>query len=184
MRWLVLSYSIPRQAHSSPRVALWRRLRRFGAISPTGSVYVLPGRDECLEAFQWLAQEIRAAKGEALVMQVEQFEGIGDAQLAALFNQARAAEYTQLETEITALEKVKDPAQLRDALEKTRRRHAEIARVDYFASPEGARVAQHLARLAERLLSSRSTAPSLPAARTDRKSTRLNSSHHSISYAV
>ena len=66
MTWLVFSYSLPSKAQSSPRVALWRRLRRLGAISPTGGMSSLPAREECLEAFQWLAEEVKQAKGEAL----------------------------------------------------------------------------------------------------------------------
>jgi hypothetical protein len=68
MTWIVFSYSLPSKAQSSPRVALWRRLRRLGAISPTGGVHILPARDECLEAFQWLVQEVQQAQGEALVI--------------------------------------------------------------------------------------------------------------------
>ena len=33
MAWLAFSYSLPSKAQSSPRVALWRRLRRLGAIT-------------------------------------------------------------------------------------------------------------------------------------------------------
>jgi hypothetical protein len=68
MTWIVFSYSLPSKAQSSPRVALWRRLRRLGAISPTGGVHILPAQDECLEAFQWLVQEVQQAQGEALVI--------------------------------------------------------------------------------------------------------------------
>src|SRR2546425_2492390 len=60
MGWVVFSYSLPSKASSSPRVALWRRLQRLGAITPKAGVYVLPDRDECVEAFQWLAQEVRS----------------------------------------------------------------------------------------------------------------------------
>src|SRR5918911_2849116 len=88
MQWIVFSYSLPSQSRSAPRVALWRRLRRLGAVTPAGGVYVLPARDECLEAFQWLAQEIRQAQGDALVMRVEQFEGLDQQQLIGLFNAA------------------------------------------------------------------------------------------------
>jgi hypothetical protein len=75
MSWLVFTYSLPTQSRSSPRVAVWRRLRRLGAFTVAGGAQVLPDREECLEAFQWLAQEIRKAKGEAQVMRVERFEG-------------------------------------------------------------------------------------------------------------
>lgn len=162
MNWVVFSYSIPAKSSSSPRVALWRRLHRLGAISPAGGVYVLPARDDCLEAFQWLAREIRQAKGEALVMRVEQFEGLDDHQLVAQFNQARAKEYGELEDQLAAWHRVgksQDPAQAREALEKLRKRHAEIARVDYFACPEGVRVVAQIAELAQSLAPYRPAPP-------------------------
>ncbi len=164
MTWVVFSYSISRPSRSSPRVALWRRLQRVGAVSPLNGIYVLPGRPECLEAFQWLAQEIRAAEGQALVMQVDHFQGITDADLSALFNQARAEEYRQLEGMVEGLAKLKDPLELQEEMRKIRRRHAEILRVDYFNSPEGMRVAQRLSQLAERLLP-RSETLAFPTAR-------------------
>src|SRR5512136_282876 len=104
MNWVVFSYSLPTKAVSSPRVTLWRRLRRLGAISPAGGVQVLPARDECIEAFQWLAQEIRQAHGEAVVMRVEQFEGLTDQQLIDQFQTARTEEYGEVEEQIAELE--------------------------------------------------------------------------------
>src|SRR5215212_2981326 len=104
MSWLVLSYSLASASTSSPRVTLWRRLRRLGAIASSGGVYILPTRDECLEAFQWLAQEIRQAQGEALLMRVESFEGLTDAQLVDLFYAARAKEYAEIDAQAQALE--------------------------------------------------------------------------------
>jgi len=41
-------------------------------------VFILPERDDCLESFQWMAQEIQQSKGEALVMKVERFEGLSE----------------------------------------------------------------------------------------------------------
>ncbi len=166
MDWTVFSYSISRSSRSSARVALWRRLQRVGAVSPLNGIYVLPARPECLEAFQWLAQEIQAAKGEALVMQVEHFEGKTDAELTALFNQARAEEYREIDEQLKEVEKLDDPLERKEGLEKMRRRHAEIARVDYFGSPDGARVARRVAQLAKRLLA-RTEPPALPVARRD-----------------
>jgi hypothetical protein len=89
MNWLVFNYSLPSKYGSSSRVALWRRLRRLGTLSVAGSAHILPAREDCEEAFQWLAQEIRASNGEALVMRVEQFEGVTDQQLISGFNAAR-----------------------------------------------------------------------------------------------
>ncbi len=164
MNWIVFSYSLPGKSGSGPRVNLWRRLRRLGAVAPAGGAQVLPARDECVEAFQWLAREIRQAKGEAVVMRVEQFEGLSDQQLIDLFHAARAEDYADIEKQVTELEKMlgkrtnlEDRSRRRDELEKLRRRYTEIRRVDYFNSPAGDRVAHHLSQV-EQLLS-----PSLPA---------------------
>jgi hypothetical protein len=152
MNWVVFSYSLPGKSGSGPRVNLWRRLRRLGAISPAGGAQVLPARDECLEAFQWLAREIRQAKGEAVVMRVEQFEGLTDQQLIDQFHAAREEDYAEIERSITELGKTlnkrtkpEDRSIAREALEKLRRRYAEVRRVDYFNSPAGDRVAARLA---------------------------------------
>jgi hypothetical protein len=154
MPWIVLSYSLPSSPRSSPRVALWRQLKRLGAIAPTGGVNILPEQDECVEAFQWLAQEIRQAQGEALVMRVEQFDGLTDAQLIERFRQARDEEYGEIEVQLVALEQggsaLSDgeaQPDLQDSLAKLRRRHAEIKRVDYFHSPAGDRIAARLTAL-------------------------------------
>ncbi len=161
MEWVAFSYSLSTKS-SSPRVALWRRLRRLGAISPAGGLHVLPARDECIEAFNWLAQEIRLAHGEAVVLRVQRFEGLTDQDLIALFNRARDGEYAELETQITSLTKAKpkETTPLREAVEKLRKQHADIARVDYFGSPAGARVAARLATLAQSISSDR-TSPAL-----------------------
>ncbi|MGB8647460.1 MAG: chromate resistance protein ChrB domain-containing protein [Anaerolineae bacterium] len=164
MEWLVFSYSLPSKSRSSPRVTLWRRLGRLGAISPTGGLYVLPARDECVEAFQWLAQEIRHAQGEALVMRVAQFEGLTDEQLVALFNQARAQEYAEVDQAAVPLEKASrklkqdQRAEVQDALARLRSRFNDITRVDYFGSPEAMRVGARLARIGD-ALSSASASP-------------------------
>lgn len=158
MSWLVFTYSLPTQSRSSPRVAVWRRLRRLGAVTVAGGAQVLPDRDECLEAFQWLAQEIRKAKGEAQVMRVERFEGLTDQQLADLFCAARTEDYGEIGVQAAKLEgtlkkaKSKDASQARNELAKLRRQYADVARVDYFECSEGRRVASRLSAI-EQLLS-------------------------------
>jgi hypothetical protein len=165
MPWLVFAYSLPSKAQSSPRVALWRRLRRLGAITLTGGIHVLPAREEDLEAFQWLAEEVQQAKGEAVVMRVEQFEGLTDADLIERFRRARADDYAALEAQASALEerprarlKPEERSRLRERLERLRRQHADIARIDFFDAPEGGLVAAHLARIAQALAAGEASA--------------------------
>jgi hypothetical protein len=158
MTWLVFSYSLPSKAQSSPRVALWRRLRRLGAIAPTGGIHLLPDREDCLEAFQWLTEEVKQAKGDALVMHVDQFEGLSEADLIERFRQARAADYAELDAQAHELEQSlrarlnpEERARLQEALNRLERRHADIVRVDFFDAPEGTAVASRLARIAQTL---------------------------------
>lgn len=163
MPWLVFSYSLPSKSKSGPRVTAWRRLGRTGAISPTSGVYLLPAREECLEVFQWLAQEIRQASGEALVMHVEQFEGLSDQDLMALFNTARGEAYREIEAQAATLEKSlhgkrqkESSAEYRDQFAKLERQYNEITRLDYFDSSERGRVAKRLEQLRQLLV------PALP----------------------
>src|SRR3989442_11866430 len=98
MSWVVFSYSLPSKARSSPRVAVWRRLRTLGSISPKGGVHVLPPRDECVEAFQWLPQEVEQAKGAALRLRVERIKGVGVARLIEIFHAERRHDTQTLDT--------------------------------------------------------------------------------------
>lgn len=157
MSWLVFSYSLPSKASSSPRVTLWRRLRRIGAIA-INSVQILPERDECLEAFQWLAQEVQKAKGEALIMRVEQFEGLSDAEIVERFREACREEYAQIDTEATKLEKAlesltesEERTSISESLERLYKQHAEISRIDFFDCLEGAQVIAHLNQIAQNI---------------------------------
>lgn len=158
MSWVAFSYSLPSKASSSARVTVWRRLRRLGAIAPTNGVHVLPDRDECLEAFQWLAQEVQQAKGDALVLHVERFEGMPDAQLIDLFRRVCGREYAKVVAKAATLERriggrrpPREQMRLRTLLQRLRRQQADIARVDYFDAPEGSALAARLARLEEAL---------------------------------
>src|SRR5215210_7610187 len=130
MGWIVFSYSLPTKSSSSPRVSLWRRLQRLGAITPKAGVYVLPDRDECVEAFQWLAQEVQQAKGEAVVMRVERFEGLSDQQIITEFHDSCRGKYLELESEAGAVEKalssaksVKGSAGVLDQVERLQKRY-------------------------------------------------------------
>ncbi len=159
MNWLAFSYSLPGASRSSPRVAVWRRLRRIGAISPGGGVHILPVREECLEAFQWLSQEVKQAGGEALLMHVDRFNGMDDGRLIALFRQARKPDYELLEAGAAGLARslrVKhrregDRTATRELLAKLLRTYADIARIDFFEAPERERVALKLARIEDSL---------------------------------
>lgn len=155
MNWLVFTYSLPSKASSSPRVTLWRRLRRIGAIALSG-VQVLPDQDDCLEAFQWLAQEVQQAKGEALVMRVDSFEGMSEQDIVQKFRDARQEDYadlsgkvTELEDALISLEEMGDRSSIRDSLIKLYKQYDEIRQIDFFGCPEQDIVAARLHQLTQ-----------------------------------
>lgn len=157
MNWLVFSYSLPAKSGSGRRVAVWRRLRVVGAVTPASSVYVLPDRPECLEALQWLSQEIQQAQGEALVMRVEKFETLTDQAVIEFFRAARREEYQEIATQAALLETAAAAAppqereRLMEQLGKLRRRYTDLQRIDYFGAPEATSLAVRLAHLEQAL---------------------------------
>lgn len=158
MAWLAFTYSLPSKGSSSARVTAWRRLQRLGAVALPGGVYLLPEQDDTLESFGWLAQEIKHAQGEALVMRIATFEGLSEADIIGHFHDARRPEYEELTAQLDGLlGTLPDDAPqdkrlgALEALEKLRKRHAEIAKRDFFRTPEGGTVTAKLAQLGARL---------------------------------
>ena len=150
MRWLVLSYSLPSKPSSS-RVTLWRRLQRLGALSVTGA-HLLPQRPDCGESFTWFAQEVRAAGGEALVMEVERFEGLSEREVVERFNGLQEEAYAALQGAIEAFEKAQGEDNPLKTLDRLRQRFLELKRLDFFGSPAGKEVAAKLTELEQTLL--------------------------------
>ena len=158
MAWLALTYSLPSKGSSNPRVAAWRRLQRLGAVSLPGGVYLLPEHEDSLESFGWLAQEIKHAQCDALVLRIATFEGLSEADIIGYFHDARRPEYEELAGQVADMLVALPndmPQEKRlealDSLEKLRKRHAEISKRDFFRTPEGADVAAKLAQLSARL---------------------------------
>lgn len=173
MRWIGLAYSLPSPASSSRRVAAWRRLRQLGAVSPTGSLYLLPDGDESREAFDWLAQEIRDGGGEALVLHVERLEADAEARVIEASRTARGEEYRKIAAEADeaagqARTAGDDRSGFRDRLERLRRRHAEVARIDFFQASEGREAAAALDRLEEAVAGRDGSPREVPPADLDR----------------
>jgi hypothetical protein len=60
--WLLLMFSLPAK-QASQRVDVWRKLKKYGALSLRTSGYFLPNTPENQERFEWLATAIRKYKG-------------------------------------------------------------------------------------------------------------------------
>jgi hypothetical protein len=65
-RWVLLAYRLPREP-STPRITLWRNLRRLGAAQVGDGLVALPLTEETQEQVEWLATGIEDAGGDASV---------------------------------------------------------------------------------------------------------------------
>ena len=65
-RWVLLAYQVPREP-STPRVSVWRKLRRLGVAQLIDGLVALPFSARNRERLEWLAEEIREANGEATI---------------------------------------------------------------------------------------------------------------------
>ncbi len=96
--WLVLTWRLP-SGSSTPRVNLWRALRRLGAAVLTPGAAILPFRDDLQEQLDWLAQEVEEQEGDAWVLPVL---GLSEREEEKVREQMRAdrhAEYVQIRSE-------------------------------------------------------------------------------------
>lgn len=147
-RWLLLVFSLPAK-RASERVAIWRKLQRYGVLPLGGSGYVLPNSPANLERMEWLATSIRSAKGQASVVQAHGFDDLPDPQLEQRFQDARSRDYQKILHEakkILRLSAARTPA---GQLSRLRRRFTDIQQIDFFGNPLRERVETVLARADE-----------------------------------
>ena len=70
-RWAVFLWRLP-TGSSTPRVTVYRLLRRLGAATLTPGASLLPWREDLIEQLDWLAQEVDEQGGDAWVLQVSE----------------------------------------------------------------------------------------------------------------
>jgi hypothetical protein len=148
LTWLLLLLRLP-ATHNAERVAIWRKLKKSGAIQIQTSTYVLPDEPARYETFQWLTQEIRHAGGDATLVRAREIEGLSNEKLVELFNAARAKEYAELRKALQHFigirRKTKGETSAAE-LERLARQFREIREVDFFDSARGHDVAMLLRR--------------------------------------
>lgn len=139
--WLVFSSSLTARQQAL-RVKVWRRLAAIGAAPLKNSLHLLPERPDCREQLFWLAQEVEAEGGEAVVLECAGLGNIPEAEARDLFRRARDEDYAALEREACELSarcaaNAEDEAlhrEVRTFLRKAERRLSAIRGIDYFPS--------------------------------------------------
>jgi len=102
VRWVFLAYRLPREP-STPRITLWRKLRRVGAAQLLDGLVALPAEPRTKEQFEWLADEIVEAGGDASLWLAEAADRSVEADLIAQIRSRAAGDYQALLDEIEVL---------------------------------------------------------------------------------
>ena len=146
--WLLLLFSLPTNRNTE-RVAVWRRLKKLGAVQIKTSTYLLPDEPAQYEQFQWLAKQIRDYGGDSTLVRAHEIEGLTKERVIAIFNDARAKDYGELRKSLQSFigrQKKMDAEEASSELERLTRRFREVRAVDFFDSPRGHDVAMLLRR--------------------------------------
>lgn len=91
MAWRVITYRLPAEP-SRHRVAVWRELRRLGAVALQQGTWALPEGERFDAGFAQVVEAIRAGGGQPIVLTVAEEEASA-AQLETAFTGQREAEW-------------------------------------------------------------------------------------------
>lgn len=149
--WVLLSYRIPREP-STPRIAVWRKLKDLGVAQIGDGLVALPNDARTKEHLEWVAGTVVEAGGEAIVWIATPSGRRNSNNLAQQMRGARDIEYAALLSEIEA-----SAGAARRTIQRWRREWRRIDRRDYFRAP-----LRDKARLAIADLAARSDSEGVP----------------------
>lgn len=144
--WVFLQHRLPREP-SSPRIALWRALRRLGAISISDGLAALPAAARTIEHFEWLASGINDDGGNASVWVARP---TNPATARRLMNESMAsieAEYAQI-VAAAGTARAGGDEERRRSLRQLRSELRRVATRDYFRAAGGIEAAAAVEALA------------------------------------
>jgi vacuolar-type H+-ATPase subunit I/STV1 len=149
MRWIVLLFRVPTEP-SRHRVAVWRELRRTGAVSLGQSAWLAPAAPAFADGIGRAVDLVRGAGGEAVVLDANGHEPADQERLAAVYTGAREAEWTEFLAEcgkyLAELDKeiatnkltLAELDEEEQSLERLRRWHRELRLRDVLGAPSAA----------------------------------------------
>lgn len=143
--WVLLAYRLPREP-STPRIAVWRRLRQLGAVQLVDGLVALPHDERTREQLEWVAQLVEDADGEASVWISETTTA---AQHRALAEQMKAAAAEEYRMVLEAAEAAggSDDVTRRRTTARLRRTLDRIRPRDFFPPPERRQAERAVAEL-------------------------------------
>ena len=91
-RWVLLAYRMPREP-STPRIAVWRKLRRLGVAQIVDGLVAVPHSVNNLEQMGWVANDILDGVGEVQLWTAELNSAKQERELVARLNRDVAEAY-------------------------------------------------------------------------------------------
>src|SRR5712664_4086295 len=89
--WVMLCYRLPRDP-STPRITVWRKLKRLGVAQLADGLVTLPADARTREQLEWIADEVIEAGGSAGIWLARPAVVAQERALAAGMADARAEE--------------------------------------------------------------------------------------------
>jgi hypothetical protein len=132
--WVLLFYRLPR-VPSTPRSAVWRKLKRLGVAQLGDGLVALPADPRTREQLEWVAEEVTDHGGDAAVWLGHPLDPAARVALVSRMTAAVAAEYEAVTAEAAAAHDG-DPVARRRALLRLRRELRRIAARDFFPPPQ------------------------------------------------
>jgi DNA-binding transcriptional regulator PaaX len=133
-KWVLLTYRMPREP-STPRIAVWRALKRLGVAQLGDGLVALPADARTREQLGWVAEQIIEAGGSAGVWLARPDSLRQEHDLAESMAVARAAEYSAVLADATAALDA-DESTRAGVLRRLRGQLRRIGRRDYFPPPQ------------------------------------------------
>jgi glutathione S-transferase len=146
---VLLAYRLPREP-STPRIALWRKLRRLGVAQLSDGLVALPHDRRTREALEWLAEEVVEAGGDATLWLAKPASRSQERALAERMAVAVAGEYRHVLEQAFAAREA-DPQTRRRTLARLRRELQRIRRRDFLPPPDREEAEAAVAELAATL---------------------------------
>jgi hypothetical protein len=145
--WVLLAYRLPREP-STPRIALWRRLRRLGAAQLLDGLVGLPFDAKTREQLEWVAEDVTERGGDASIWIARPSTVAEERALASRMRAAIAADYRAV-VDAARSAAGSDPVAKRRTLRRLRETLRAIEARDYFPPPERDEARAEVALLAE-----------------------------------
>jgi hypothetical protein len=132
--WVLLAYRLPR-VPSTPRSAVWRKLKRLGVGWLGDGLVAVPADPRTREQLEWIAEEVSDNGGEATLWLGRPLDASAAAAVADRMTAAIAAEYAAVTTEAESAHSA-DPATRRRTAMRLRREFHRVEARDFFACSE------------------------------------------------